>query len=338
MRNDEKLLDSMPEKALETSFWRAEYVKRKAYIDDPSLWRQIKRDIDELEQFLANSRTRDGKPIELPAKRWIEIVLDCYLPYIVGKENWWRMASHEGLNYFELFEGCMRPDMCREEIERIFSFSVKYGHKANELVRLHEMGEIAELISGKKGLPDPPLFFWSENAKENFSEDVMSVIQLDWKKEQNIVEIAGLRRNPKMVFTLDPLHSDFDLELAVQTFRDYCAHYILVAKSDLGRELSVYEKNSMREFYARDNKGSYGKTYSMSRAAGLWMWDRLHPEIYSEEEVEQPNKKSDVISQLRESRLFKNYSDSSDKTIYRLISAAEKCIEAFDVLPVKESE
>ena len=228
----------------------------------------------------------------------------------------------------------MAEEIYREEVDRVIEFSFQYGFRAVDIVSIQDMNLIAKAISNKAELPKPPFFYFSNDEKKEFEENVLSVFQFDWRKKHNFLEIAGVIRDPKMVFTLDPLHPDFDLEKATQVFKDYCSWYIHRAKVDLDIPLSKDEINSINDFYERENKGSYGPSHAMARAAGLWMWDMLNPTIFDKNR-EKPNlAKRDVVSALQKTGLFKNYSESSERVLYRLLSTAEACIEQEDIIQV----
>ena len=107
MYDTSKLFDDLSAKALETNFWRAEYIKRKAYKDSPEKWEVIKEDLSKFVDFLHNSKTETGENIDLPEHVWMNMIFSCYLPYIldnrVENRKWTQYSSYKGMNYFGSF-------------------------------------------------------------------------------------------------------------------------------------------------------------------------------------------------------------------------------------------
>lgn len=303
--------------AYEASFWRAEYVKRKLLLDAKNDLERMLLAQKELREFAIPLMDKVDESLTLPDPA--DTLLRLYFIYIFGSLD--QKAVWDSIGDI--------PEHIREHLDYLLSVSNNYGYLPSELVTRASMDEILKRIANNEALPESPLLFGVGPQKEKLetSEALVRVIGLDPGRQSKRVRIADIDSFPDQIVCLRSLHKRFDVTEAVQKISDEVVAYIFEQKTQREESFSKAEKEMIVDLYKKKMKGNYGSTHREARAIGLWMWDQ---HLQSDKSI------SAIAREMKDHKHCKEHSASSVKTFSRILTSAQECIAAMDVLSIKK--
>lgn len=339
-------IEDAEQRQKEALFWRYEYVKRNFYSQAKEDFAYTVNILQALEVFLSEYLGKYPSEKQAIASNGLFLLYKCVFLEKYGDTG--TPVYINGFSVRDLFNSTNLPKEVIDWLSFLINQSEHYGYHPWDLVKQIEMEDILKSINSNNPLPAAPIFHVNWRAKELLPEDVLTVVSCNpyrknkkvslqkeilerWynkKLEGELVTLCGITRCPDLIVMAQVLSPEFDIDKAIQQIRDAIANKIFLYKTEHQQKLTANEKKALLSAYDNQHSGQYGKEYSIARAAGLWLWDYLN--------IKNPaSTKIEAIKTLKSNNLCPSYSRSSPRTLYRLIEATNRCIEAEEVLPIK---
>lgn len=346
-----KMVEMAKKGKAEILFWRSEYCKRKAMIDDSDKYKRLEDASslvkDELLSVFLQAEF-SAEDVDRNVLNWVQISM-------------WREHFHDNHSELLVNDINIRPFLLWSVRSRaykdasllFYEFSTEYGYFVHDLLCRGDMYALLDIINENGDLPAPPVFHSNWGYRPILPEEVLTTVRSkdgvaeslpddlweqirrnlpDCHPQGRFATLGRITRQPDFIVMAQALSERFNFDVAFKEIKYDMALHIYDYKIKNGIELTPGEIEAIVEaFESSADNGRYGPSYSQARATGLWLWDYLN---------ENPEVKilTKAYNYLRATKRIPFYEASTDKTIGRVLAATWDSVRAGEVLPIKKCD